>query len=240
LGYADQAQQWSQEALALASQVGHTPTLGFAHFYAARLAHCRRDVTATQAHAEALMAFAAEQGFALRLEQGRILQGWALAMQGVAFEAVAQIRQGWAVYPGVGPKLMQPYFLSLLAEVYGQAGQPEDGLQAVVEALTLVETTEERWWEAELSRLRGTLLLQLPTPDVDQAEACFQQALTVACGQQARSLELRATMSLSRLWQQQGKQEAAHDLLSPIYSWFTEGLDTADLQDAKEMLEELS
>ena len=239
LGYADQAQQRSQEALALASQVGHTPTLGFAHFYAARLAHCRRDVTATQAHAEALMAFAAEQGFALRLEQGRILRGWALAMQGDAFEAVAQIRQGWAVYPGVGPKLMQPYFLSVLAEVYGQVGQPEAGLQAIVEALTLVETTEERWWEAELSRLKGTLLLQLPTPDVNQADACFQQALDVARRQQAKALELRATLSLSRLWQQQGKREAAQQALAPVYGWFAEGLDTADLQEAKALLEAL-
>ena len=185
------------------------------------------------------MAFAAEQGFALRLEQGRILRGWALAMQGVAFEAVAQIRQGWAVYPGVGPKLMQPYFLSVLAEVYGQAGQPEAGLQAVVEALTLVETTEERWWEAELSRLKGTLLLQLPTPDVDQAGDCFQQALDVARRQQAKALELRATLSLSRLWQQQGKREAAQQVLAPVYGWFTEGVDTADLQEAKALLEAL-
>ena len=209
LGYADQAQQWNQEALALASQVGHTPTLGFAHFYAARLAHCRRDVTATQAHAEALMAFAAEQGFALRLEQGRILRGWALAMQGDAAEGLGHIRQGWAVYRDIGPKLMHPYFLSLLAEAYGQAGQPEAGLQAVVEALTLVETTEERWWAAELSRLKGTLLLQLPTPDVDQAGDCFQQALDVARRQEAKSLELRAAMSLSRLWQHQGKRTEA-------------------------------
>jgi len=239
LGYADQAQQWTQEALALASQVGHTPTLGFAHFYAARLAHCRRDVTATQAHAEALMAFAAEQGFALRLEQGRILRGWALAMQGVAFEAVAQIRQGWAVYPGVGPKLMQPYFLSLLAEAYGQAGQPEDGLQAVVEALTLVETTEERWWEAELSRLKGTLLLQLPTPDVDQAGDCFQQALDVARRQEAKALELRAALSLSRLWQRRGQRIEARLMLAEVYSGITEGFDTADLKEAKALIEEL-
>jgi predicted ATPase len=128
----------------------------------------------------------------------------------------------------------------LLAEACRQAGQPEAGLQVLAEALTLVAETEERWWEAELHRLKGALLLQLPVPDVPQAESCFQQALTVACGQQARSLELRAALSLSRLWQQQGRQEAAHDLLAPIYSWFTEGLDTGDLQDAKELLEELS
>jgi len=135
---------------------------------------------------------------------------------------------------------MHPYFLSLLAETYGQAGQPEAGLQAAVEALTLVETTEERWWAAELSRLKGTLLLQLPTPDVDQAGDCFQQALDLARRQEAKSLELRAAMSLSRLWQQQGKRTEAYDPLAPVYGWFTEGFDTADLQEAKALLEELS
>src|SRR5262245_30833786 len=105
--------------------------------------------------------------------------------------------------------------------------------------MTLVEATEERWWEAEVYRLKGALLLQLPLLDVDQAEACFQQALDVARRQQAKALELRAAMSLSRLWQQQGQRAEAHALLAPIYGWFTEGFDTADLQDAKALLEAL-
>lgn len=237
LGDADQAQQWNQEALALASRVGHTPTVGFAHFYAARLAHCRRDVTATQAYAEALMAFAAEQGFALRLEQGRILRGWALAMQGDAPEGVAQIREGWAVYLDVGPKMMRPYFLSLLAEAHAQAGQPEAGLQAVAEALTLVEATEERWWEAELSRLKGALLLQLQTSDAAQAEACFQHALDVARSQQSKALELRAALNLSQLWHEQNRRDEARQLLTELYDWFTEGFDTPDLQEAQALLD---
>jgi predicted ATPase len=203
------------------------------------LYQCRRDVVATHAHAEALMALAHEQGFVLRFEQGRILRGWALAMQGDVGEGVAQIRQGLAAHQGIGPRLGQPYRLSLLAEAYGQAGQPEAGLRVLAEALMLVGTTEERLWEPELYRLKGTLLLQLPVPGVPQAEACFQQALDVACGQQARSLELRAAMSLSRLWQQQGKRHAAHDLLAPIYAWFTEGFDTPDLQEAQALLGEL-
>jgi predicted ATPase len=110
----------------------------------------------------------------------------------------------------------------------------------VAEALTLVATTEVRWWEAELYRLQGALLLQLPNSDVSQAEACFQQALAVARGQQAKALELRAALSLSRLWQQQGQREEARALLTPIYGWFTEGLATPDLQEAKALLEELS
>jgi predicted ATPase len=138
-----------------------------------------------------------------------------------------------------GLKLYRPYFLGLLAEASGQAGQAEAGVTVVTEALTRVAATEVRWWEAEVHRLRGALLLQLPLPDVGQAEACFQQALDVARRQQAKALELRATLSLSRLWQQQGKREAAQQVLAPVYGWFTEGLDTADLQAAKALLEAL-
>jgi len=140
------------------------------------------------------------------------------------------------VVQGTGPKLSHPYWLSLLAEAYGQAGQPEAGLTALTDAFTLVAATEARWWEAELSRLQGALLLQHPRPDVAQAEACFQQALDIARRQQAKALELRAALSLARLWQGQGQRTAARQLLAEIYGWFTEGLDTADLQDAKALL----
>src|SRR5262245_36692023 len=117
---------------------------------------------------------------------------------------------------------------------------PEARLRAVAEALALVATTEVRWWEAELYRLQGVLQLQLPSPDVSQAERCFQQVLAVARHQQVKSLELRAAVSLSRLWQQQDKRAEAHQLLAKVYGWFTEGFDTADLQEAKALLEELS
>jgi tetratricopeptide (TPR) repeat protein len=229
LGYADQAQQRSQEALAVAQQGESPPIVAQAQVFAAGLCQWRRDAVATHSHAEALMTLADEQGFGLRCEQGRIQRGWALAMLGRPDEGVAQIRQAFAVYPNLGPGLYRSYYLSLLAEGYGQVGQPEAGLRAVAEALTLVATTEVRWWEAELYRLQGTLLLQLASPKVDRAEACFQQALDVARGQQAKSLELRAALSLSRLWQQQGKRADARELLAEIYGWFTEGFDTADL-----------
>jgi predicted ATPase len=240
LGYADQAQQRSQEALAMVRQVGHTLSVVYAERFAAIVSQCRRDVVATQAHADAAMTLAAAQGLTLRVEQGRLLWGWALAMRGDAADGVAQLRQGLATIQSMGLALMRPYGLSLLAEAYGQVGQPEAGLTLLAEALTLVGATEERWWEAELHRLQGVLQLQLPSPDVSQVERCFQQALIVARAQQAKALELRAAMSLTRLWQQHGKRAEARQLLAPIYGWFIEGFDTPDLQEAQVLLEELS
>jgi predicted ATPase/DNA-binding winged helix-turn-helix (wHTH) protein len=241
LGYADQAQLRSQEALALARNVGHIPSVVYAAYFVTTLSQGRRDVVATHAQADALMTLADEQGLGFRVEQGRILRGWALAMQGDAAAGVAQIRQGLAAYErGRVPQLGRPAMLALLAEAYGQAGQPEVGLRVLAEALTLVATTEARCWEAELHRLQGALLLQLPIPDITQAEACFRQALDVARRQEAKMWELRAAVSLSRLWQQQGRSSEARSLLSPLYGWFTEGHDTADLRAAQAMLEGLS
>jgi len=128
----------------------------------------------------------------------------------------------------------------VLAEAYGKAGQPEAGLQVLAEAMMRMATTEERWWEAEVSRLQGELLLQLPSPDVPQAEAAFLRALEVARRQQAKALELRAALSLCRLWQKQGQRAAARQLLAEIYGWFTEGFDTADLQEAEGLLDRLA
>jgi predicted ATPase len=239
LGYADQAQHWGQDELAWAQQGEPTPGLASAHLFAAILAQHRRDVAATQAAAEATIALATTQGLAHRVAQGWILQGWALAMQGDAATGVAQIAQGWEAVQQLGQQLYRPYQLALLAEAYGQAGQPAAGLPCLAEAVTLVEATEERWWAAEVSRLQGELLLRLPRPDLPQATACFHQALDVARRQQARALELRAALSLSRLWQQHGQRAEASSLLAPIYGWFTEGFDTADLQEAKALLDEL-
>jgi predicted ATPase len=238
LGYADQAQRRSQAALALARHVGHTPSVVYAEYFVTTLSQCRRDVVATHAQADALMALAQEQGLVFRLEQGRILRGWALAMQGATDAGVAQIRQGLAAHERAGlPQLGLPSMLALLAEAYGQAGQPEVGLRVLDEALTLVATTGARWWEAELHRLKGELLCRLPLPAIPQATACFHQALDVARRQQAKALELRAALSLSRLWQQQGKRDQARQLLAAVYGWFTEGFETPDLQEARMWLE---
>ena len=159
-------------------------------------------------------------------------------MQGQREEGRAQVHRGNAVFRAIGAALQVPYFCTLLAEVCDQLGHTEEGLQLLAEAHTLVEQHEERAWEAEVYRLRGVLLLQQTgTPE---AEAWLQRALDVSRRQEAKALELRAAMSLSRLWQQQGKQAEARALLAPIYGWFTEGFDTADLQDAKALLGALS
>jgi predicted ATPase len=118
--------------------------------------------------------------------------------------------------------------------------QPEAGLTVLAEALTLTDTTGERWYESECYRLKGELLLQQSLDNQAEAETCYHHAIAIAQNQQAKSFELRATTSLARLWQQQGKRQDAHDLLAPVYGWFTEGFDTADLQDAKALLEELA
>ena len=236
LGYADQARQRSQEALTLARQGDHIPTLAYAEYFVALAYQCRRDVAATQAHADALLAMAAMHRLPLRAAQGRLLRGWALAIQGEAAAGVAHLRQALAS-PDVGPEWLRSYWLAALAEAYGRAGQPQAGLQVLAEAVTLMATTEARWWEAEGYRLQGELLRQLPSPDVPQAEAAFRRALEVARRQQAKALELRAALSLSRLWEQQGKRNQARQLLSGVYSWFTEGFETPDLQEARMWLE---
>ena len=160
-------------------------------------------------------------------------------MQGQGEADLAAMRQGLAAELATGATLWQPYFLGLLAEAYGVGRHPDEGLAALAAALAVLDPTEARYYDAEIYRLKGALLLQQAVPDAAQAEACFHQALDIARRQEAKSLELRAAMSLSRLWQQQGKRAEAHALLAPVYGWFTEGFDTADLQDAKALLEEL-
>jgi predicted ATPase len=154
-------------------------------------------------------------------------------------EGIEQIRQGMIAWRATGAELLRPYGLALLAEAHGAMRQPEAGLTALAEALTLAETTGERWYKSELYRLKGELLLQRSSDNQTEAETCFQQAIAITQNQQAKSPELRASTSLARLWQRQGKRIEARELLAPVYGWFTEGFDTADLKDAKALLHEL-
>jgi predicted ATPase len=183
---------------------------------------------------------ATEQGFPHWMAQGAILRGWTLAQQGQAQAGIEQIHQGLRAFRATGAETFRPYWLTLLAEAHGTIGEPEAGLTVLTEALALVDTTGERWCEAEIYRLKGELLLQQSTSNQTEAESCFHQAINITRSQQAKSLELRAATSLARLWQQQGKRQEAYDLLAPVYHWFTEGFDTADLQDAKALLEALA
>jgi class 3 adenylate cyclase/predicted ATPase len=240
LGYPEQALARLHEALALAHSLSHPFSLAWARCRAAFVSQFRRDVPAVHEHAEAAIALSTEQGFPQYVAAGTSFRGWAMAMQGQGEEGLSQVRQGVAALRVTGAALFVPYFSALLADVCGYLGHPADGLQALTEAHTLVEQHEERWWEAEICRLRGVLLLRQTGTSQAEAEAWLQRALDAARRQEAKSLELRAAMSLSRLWQQQGKRGEAHTLLAPIYGWFTEGFDTDDLQEAKALLDELS
>jgi predicted ATPase/class 3 adenylate cyclase len=240
LGYPDQALRRIHDALTLAQELSHPFSLALALDFADWLHQLRREGQAVQERAAALMALATDQGFPFWDACGTIHRGWALAEQGQSAEGIAQMCQGIAAYRATGAELQRPYYLALLAEVYGKAGQADEGLRVLAEALTAVHTGGERHHKAELYRLKGELLLTQDVPDAQEAESCFRQAVDVARQQQAKSFELRAAMSLSRLWQQQGKRAEARQLLEPIYSWFTEGFDTADLQEAKVLLEELA
>jgi predicted ATPase len=238
LGYPDQARQWSEAALTHAQGLGHAFTLAQALLLSALLHLLRREAAVAQERAEAQRALCTEQGFALYLAWGTIEWGAALAAQGAWAEGLPQMREALAAYRVIG-RLPQLLFLGLLAEACGRAGQVEEGLRALHEALEEMQTSEERLYEAEVYRLRGELLLQQSAAQQGEAEESFHQALAVARQQQAKSWELRAAMSLARLWQGQGKGDAARQLLAPIYGWFTESFDTADLQEAKTLLGEL-
>jgi predicted ATPase len=211
-----------------------------ARHFAAYLHHRRREAPAVQVQADALLPLATAQGFPLWVGYGTFWRGWALAVQGQGAVGLAQMHHGMAAILATGQTLTRPLCLVLLAEAAGHAGQVEEGLRLLAEALASLETSGRGDLLAEVYRLQGELLLRHATPDAAQAEACFHQALAVARRQQAKSWELRAAMSLSRLWQQQGKRAEARELLAPIYGWFTEGFDTADLQEAKALLDACS
>jgi predicted ATPase len=240
LGYPEQALTHLHDALALAHELSHPYSLAYARCRVAFVFQFCRAVPAVYEQAEAAIALSNEQGFPQWAAYGTSFRGWALAMQGQHEEGIAQVHQGITALRATGAALFVPYFCTFLVDDCAHLGHPEDGLQALAEAHTLVEQHEERWWEAEIHRLRGVLLLRQTGTSQAEAETWLRRALNVASRQEAKSLELRAAMSLSRLWQQQGKQTEAHELLAPIYGWFTEGFDTADLQEARALLEALS
>jgi predicted ATPase len=257
LGYPDQALQRAHEALALARKLSHAFALAEALHFVAQLHQVRRDVQWTRERAEESITLSTEQGFAQLVPTDTMLRGWALAMQGQEEEGIAQVRRGLAVCQAAGAEFAQPFFLAQLAEVCGKAGQIGEGLSRLSEALTLVNRTGERFYEAEIYRLTGEITLQSSVQSLEsrvkEAEECFLKAIEIARKQQAKSLELRATMSLVRLRQHQAQDHAprttqheariklneAHRMLYEVYNWFTEGFDTLDLKEAKALLESL-
>jgi predicted ATPase len=239
LGYADQALTRSREMLTYAQELQHAFSLARALFNVAALHKLRGEAAATQEWVEAALAIMTEQGFGQNLGNATFTRGWALAVQGQYEEGMAQMRQGIDALQAIGVGVTLAESSARLGKAYGRIGQAEEGLRLMAEALAMVDKGGH-WFEAELYRIKGELLLRQAVPDAAQAEACFQQALAVARRQQARSYELCAALSLSRLWQQQGKRGEARQLLAEVYGWFTEGFHTPDLQEAKALLGELS
>jgi predicted ATPase len=238
LGYPDQALQRVREAIDLAHDLADPIGQARALAYAAMLRQFRRESAAAQTEAEATMALCTQHEIVYYEAWAAVLLAWALAGERPRAEGIARLRQALADFQATGSGLRWPYYLALLAQIYGSGGQSDAGLAVLDEALAVSAQHGEQWWNAELHRLRGELLLAQGANEAD-AEAAFQQALVIAREQGARSLELRAATSLGRLWQQQGRADLARPLLSDIYTWFTEGFDTPDLQAALALLEVL-
>ena len=240
LGYPDQALERAEEGLTLARGLSHPYSLGHALMYGARVRQYRGEIEAAKEWTEATMALANEQGFSNRLADSTAQRGWVLAVQGQLAEGIVQMREGLDAQRGIANMVSRPYSSTLLAEIYGKVGEVEEGLKTLAEELNTVSRTGGHLWDAELYRLKGELLLQSKVSRMSEAEACFRQAIDISRRQCAKSLELRAVMRLSRLRQGHGKKEEARQMLAEIYGWFTEGFDTADLKEAKALLEELS
>jgi predicted ATPase len=240
LGHLDQADKKCRDAISLGRELSQPSTQALALHFAAMLHQCRRDARATQELAEAELAISAEQGLAFWLAGGTVLRGWAMAAQGARAEGTALLRQGLGAWLATGSVTYQTYYLGLLAETLGASGEAPEGLSVLADALDLVQSTGERLYEAELHRLQGELLLRSaaggPLPG-DEAEACFRQALAVARHQCAKSFELRSAMSLTRLYQRQGRAAEVLPLLAEVRGWFMEGFDAPDLRDAIDLLD---
>jgi predicted ATPase len=196
------------------------------------------DYAAAIAQSDELVALADEKGTAPRKGLGMMNRGCVSILTGKASDAAQMITSGLAVRP-TGATVWMPWFLSHLAIANAELARLDDAWRYIGEAMTAVEATKERWGEAEINRIAGEIALKSPQPDTAKARTYFERALAVARQQQAKSWELRAAMSMARLWRDQGKRDEAHDLLAPVYGWFTEGFDTLDLREARALLDEL-
>jgi class 3 adenylate cyclase/predicted ATPase len=240
LGFPEQALKMAREAVSMARELSHPFSLVLALVFAAMIYQHRREAEPAMKHAEAAIAVCTEHRIAPHLAAaGSILRGWAIALRGQAVEGIAEIRDGLAAVQPTGVRIRRPYYLALLAEALAWAGEFEQGLPALSEAAAAVEETGERRWEAEIYRLIGELTMARRAGDRTEAAACFRHAIDVSGRQSAKALELRATTSLAQLWHDQGKQQQAHELLAPVYGWFTEGFDTPDLREASALLDAL-
>jgi predicted ATPase len=240
LGYPEAALKNSDDALKNAREMGQAATLMLALYFAAMPYTLCGNHAAAAAHAQELVALAEEKGSLFWKANVIEMQGGELALTGKAQDAVQTIISGRTARRATGTTVFMPWYLSCLAIAYSKLGQHDDAWCCIGEAMTAVETTKEKWCEVEIHRTRGEIALLSPDRDAAKAQACFERALAVARAQQAKSWELRAAMSMARLWRDQGKRDEAQELLAPVYSWFTEGFNTLDLKQAKALLDELA
>jgi class 3 adenylate cyclase/predicted ATPase len=238
LGYPDAALVDTSRALQEAREIGQAATLMYALVHASLIHIQCGNYAAVNAEADELIALANEKGALFWKAQGMSKQGCILAVTGKAAEAVQMITSGIAAWRSTGSTVWMPLYLSYLARAYAELGQFEHAWRCIDEAMTAAETTKERWHEADVHRLAGEIALLSPEPDA--AKAYFERALSVARAQQAKSWELRAAMSMARMWRDQGKPNEARDLLTPVYNWFTEGFDTLDLKETRTLLDTLA
>jgi predicted ATPase len=238
LGYPDRSLRTMHEAVGLARDLAHPYSRALALAYAAMLYQFRGDPHMVRESADTAVTLCQEHGFAYYLSWATIMQGWALATVGQGEIGMARMHDGLAAMRATGAALRQPYYLGLVAEACGHMGRAETGLTLLADALACADKTGEHWRLAELHRLQGELLLRTGGGD-SKAEQSFHQALAIAGRQQGKSLELRAAVSLARLWQRQGKRAEAHEVLARIHGWFAEGFDTTDVQQGAALLEVL-
>jgi class 3 adenylate cyclase/predicted ATPase len=239
-GYPDQSARAAERALAHSRDLGHAHTLAHALYFAGMAAVFARDVATACTYGKDCVALASEHGFPHWAARGWVLQGWADAQRDEATTGIARIRDGLAGAQATGARILTPFHLTLLAEALAFAGKIEKGLAALDDALAQAAVSGERGWDAEIHRLRGELTGRLPYSDPAKAEGSFRTALAIAREQGTRGYELRAATSLARLWREQGRRGEARELLAPVYGWFTEGFDTADLKEAAALLSELA
>jgi predicted ATPase len=238
LGFPEQARDLAKDSVALAERLGHQFSLALALSFTTSVYLFRREAQLVQAQAEILTALCEEQGFAHFAAMAPMLQGWALAVQGDAARGIELMHKGLDAVRATGVKRLS-FQLAILGEAYAWAGEVDRGLEVIGQAQKNIEETGEHRWEAEIVRLKGVLMSDGPTANTARAEAAYRHAIGVARQQQAKLLELRAAADLARLWSDSGRRDEARALLVPIYDWFTEGFDIADLSEAKVLLDKL-
>jgi class 3 adenylate cyclase/predicted ATPase len=239
-GYPDRARERMRQSVSRAEELADIVSLAHALCFSTVVTEMCGDDGETEKMAEREIVLATEKGFSAWLAFGRVSRSWVAFKSRQEASALKELRDSIALRMDLGMEIIVPFFMTLLAQAYWRLEQIDEGLKTLDGAQAIVETRSERWWEAEVHRLRGEFLLSKSSDNGGEAEACFEQALEVSRNQEAKSLELRAAMSLARLWQRQGKRNEGHQLLAPIYNWYTEGFNTSDLKDAKALLNSLS